>query len=374
MLTSKTRIKDFPSLKNRVYLNTAAEGIPPACVGEALQDYWRDKLQGMKGRDAHFAKMEECRDIAAQMIHRKASEVSFCSSSAEAYNLLATAMNLQAGDEVVVNDLDFPSGATPWLANNSRVRTWNSRDGALLVEDLVSLLNKRTRLVQTSLVSFYNGYRLDWPSFRNAVRRGAPQALISVDVTQALGRIVLDCPDADCIISSTHKWVLGLHGGCIVGIPQKRAKQLTTRAGGWFHLLNAFDADRFNRALPKKGAHGFSVGMPNFAAIYALNASLRYVKGIGVQNIAYHADPLVQQLQHGLNELGIKPMAPPQRNGSGIVAFVHPNIARIHSTLEQAGIHVMHHAGRIRISLHGYNDSEDVEHFLKTLQKALRAK
>ena len=58
MLTAKARARDFPGLEQRVYLNTAAEGIPPACVREALQDYWRDKLQGMKGRDAHFARME----------------------------------------------------------------------------------------------------------------------------------------------------------------------------------------------------------------------------------------------------------------------------------------------------------------------------
>lgn len=373
MLTAKTRARDFPGLEQLTYLNTAAEGIPPACVGEALKDYWRDKLQGMKGRDAHFARLEECREIAARMIHRRPTEVSFCSSSAEAYNLLVTALNLQPRDEVVVNDLDFPSGATPWLANRCRMKIWKSRNGALVAEDLLPLLNERTRLAQTSLVSFVNGHRLDWASFRNAVRSRAPQALISVDVTQALGRVQLDCRDADCIISSTHKWVLGIHGGCIVGIPKKRAEQLTTRAGGWFHLMNAFEADRFKRAVPKQGAPSFSVGMPNFAAVYALNASLRYVDAVGVENIARHADPLVEQLQQGLSELGVTPMSPPQRGGSGIVAFTHPQNAAIHAALERARIHVMHHAGRLRISLHGYNTAQDVEHFLKTLRKILRS-
>lgn len=371
MLTAQTRARDFPGLEKRIYLNTAAEGIPPTCVGEALQDYWRDKLQGMKGRDAHFARFEDCRKIAARMIHRRPAEVSFCSSSAEAYNLLATALNLQPRDEVVVNDLDFPSGATPWLSNRCRVRIWKSRNSALIVEDLLSLLNERTRLAQTSLVSFVNGHRLDWAAFRDAVRSRAPRALISVDVTQALGRVPLDCREADCIISSTHKWVLGIHGGCIVGITKERAAQLTTRAGGWFHLLNAFEADRFERVAPKPGAASFSVGMPNFAAIYALDAGLRYVDAVGVQNIARHADALVRQLQQGLLELGITPMAPPQRRGSGIVAFTHPQNAAIHAALERAKIHVMHSAGRLRISLHGYNTAEDLDQFLKTLRRFL---
>jgi len=374
MLTDRTRARDFPDLKKRVYLNTAAEGIPPTSVHDALEDYWSDKLLGMKGRDAHFARLEDCREIAARMIRLRPSEVSFCSSSAEAYNLLATALNLQPRDEVVINNLDFPSGATPWLSGKCKVRVWKSRNGALLVEDIVPLLNERTRLVQTSLVSFVNGHHLDWASFRNAVRGHSSHALISVDVTQVLGRVMLDCHDADCIISSTHKWVLGIHGGCIVGIPNGRAKQLTTRAGGWFHLLNAFEVDRFQRVVPKQGAPSFSVGMPNFAAIYALNAALRYIQAIGVENIARHADPLVDQLQHGLHELGVTPMSPPQPGGSGIVAFVHPDNAAIHAELAHAKIHVMHHAGRLRVSLHGYNTAQDAERFLKTLHRILRSK
>ncbi|MEI2725913.1 MAG: aminotransferase class V-fold PLP-dependent enzyme [Verrucomicrobiota bacterium] len=353
------------------YLNTAAESIPPVCVGAALQEYFRDKLRGMKGRDGHYARMEECREIAARMICRQPEEVSFCSCSAEAYNLLATALDLKPRDEVVINDLDFPSGATPWLTARCKVRVWKARDGALEIADLLPLLNERTQLAQTSLVSFVNGHRLDWAAFRKAVRARAPHALISVDVTQALGRVVLDCTGADCLISSTHKWVLGTHGGCIVGIPRQRAKQLTTRAGGWFNLANAFDADRFQRATHKTGAASFAAGMPNFAAIYALNAALRYVDSIGVEKIARHADPLVEQLHHGLGELGVTPMAPYQRGGSGIVAFVHPDNAAVHAALERARIHVMHHAGRLRISLHGYNTASDVERLLKTLQKIL---
>ncbi len=372
MLTAKTRARDFPGLEKQIYLNTAAEGIPPACVGEALQDYWRDKLQGMKGRDGHFARLEKCREVAARMIRRRPDEVSFCSSSAEAYNLLATALDLKARDEVVLNDLDYPSGATPWLLPGCKVRVWKSRNGALDVADLLPLLNERTRLVQTSLVSFVNGHRLDWAALRKAVRKRAPQSLVSADVTQALGRVVLDCTDADCIISSTHKWVLGAHGGCIIGIPAKRAEQLTARAGGWFNLTNAFASDRFERVTHKTGAASFSAGMPNFAAIYALNAALRYVDAVGVENIARHADPLVEQLHHGLRELGVTPMAPYQCNGSGIVAFVHPENAVIHAALERARIHIMHHAGRLRISLHGYNTAQDVDKFLKTLHKILR--
>lgn len=374
MLTPATRHRDFPALDSMTYLNTAAESIPPLCVGEALQTYWHDKLRGMRGRDAHFQQVEACREIAARMISLKTGEVSFCSCSSEAYNLLATALNLQPTDEVVVTDLDFPAGATPWLTATTKpqTRVWQARGGELCVDDLLPLLNAKTQLVQVSLVSFYNGHRLAWAPFRDAVRRLAPNALISVDVTQALGRVVLDCADADCFISSTHKWTLGIHGGCVVGIPERAAARLTTHAGGWFHLRNAFDADRFQRADTKSGAASFSVGMPNFAAIYALNAALRYVDAVGVPAIAAHADPLVAQVHAGLLQLGLKPMAPAQpTNSTGILAFMSPSTAAIHSALERENIHVMHHAGRIRIAVAGYNTAEDVHRLLASLAKVV---
>ena len=375
MLTPTTRRRDFPALESMTYFNTAAESIPPLCVGEALLAYWHDKLRGMKGRDFHFKQVEECREVAAQMIALKPAEVSFCSCSSEAYNLLATALNLLPTDEVVVTDLDFPAGATPWItaATRPQTRVWQAAQGELRVEDLVPLLNARTQLVQVSLVSFYNGHRLAWAPFRDAVRRLAPNALISVDVTQALGRVVLDCVDADCVISSTHKWTLGVHGGCIVGIPERAAARLTTRAGGWFHLRNAFETDRFQRADTKSGAASFSVGMPNFAAIYALNAALRYVGGIGVEAISRHADPLVAEVHAGLLKLGLKPMAPAQPgNPTGILAFLHPDTAGIYAALDKENIHVMHHAGRIRIAVAGYNTAEDVNRLLAVLATTIK--
>jgi selenocysteine lyase/cysteine desulfurase len=374
MLTDSSRLNDFPSLADRTYLNTAAESVPPLCVGEALREYWDDKLKGMRGRDPHFAKVEECREIGARFLGLSPAEVSFCSCSSEAYNLLASALALTEDDEVVVSDLDFPAGATPWLRAKQPpiVRLWTADGGELERVNLVALLNGRTRLVQVSLVSFYNGHRIDWKPFVEAVRRLAPNALIAVDLTQALGRIEIDVEDADILISSTHKWALGIHGGCLVGIPRHNAEKLTTHAGGWFHLENAFEADRFERADPKPGAVSFSVGMPNFAALYALNASLRYLDEVGIDAIQAHADPLTSRLHDGLVQVGLQPLCPWRADRpSGIVSFQHARAAEIHESLEHAEVHVMHHAGRLRLAVHGYNTEADVERALEVLGKSV---
>src|SRR5215212_5784021 len=205
MLTTNSRRRDFPSLDDVAYMNTAAEGIPPLAVGAALGQYFHDHQLGMDGRVLHYAQLDAAKELAARMFGLSAAEVAICSCSSEAYNLAALALRLQPGDEVVINDLDFPAGSTPWLqpGNVATVKIWRSRAGALRAEDLVPLLGPRTRLVTASLVSFYNGFMIPLPAVVEAVRAHSP-ALLALDVTQALGRVPLELAGVDLIISSTH--------------------------------------------------------------------------------------------------------------------------------------------------------------------------
>lgn len=374
MLTDQTRREAFPSLENMTYLNTAAEGIPPLAVGEALQQYFRDHLLGMDGREPHQAQREEVKALTAQLYGLTADEIGLCSCSSEAYNLAALALNLQPGDEVIINDLDFPAGATPWLQPTcpATVKIWRARDGGLRVEDLIPLLGPATRLVTVSLVSFFNGFMIPLPAVVEAVRRHSP-ALLALDVTQALGRIPLHLSGVDLIVSSTHKWILACHGGGLVGVPTKRTAEWTVPAGGWFNLQDAFGPERFERATSLPGAASFTVGMPNYPAIYAIRAALAYVQSVGVEAIEAAARPLVEACLDGLAKLSVDLLTPLEKDAlAGIIAFRHPAAEQLHRRLYEANIHIMAHAGRLRVSLHGYNTMTDVEKFLATLAEALQ--
>ena len=374
MLTSETRDRDFPVLRGRVYLNTAAEGIPPQDVNVALQQYFADKTLGMDGRIPHAARWESLRQRTGEWFGLSASEIGICSCSSEAYNLAAMALNLREGDEVIINDLDFPAGATPWLQPScpATVKLWRHRDGGLRIEDLLPLLSPKTRFVTTSLVSFYNGAMVDLQAMVRAVRQGS-DALIGVDVTQALGRIPLNLNDVDLIISSTHKWILGSHGGGLVGVPARVAERWTVPAGGWFHLEDAFGAQRFEGARSRPGAIGFGVGMPNYPAVYAVDAALGYLSRVGVDAIDQLARPLTLHCLEELRRMPVELLTPNDPSQiAGILAFRHPAAERLHAHLHRQGIHVMSHAGRLRVAIHGYNTMVDVETFLRELRSALK--
>jgi selenocysteine lyase/cysteine desulfurase len=373
MLDSGSRSRDFPTLSRMTYLNTAAEGIPPLAVGEALQQYFADKQRGAAGREAHMAEWTALRELTAEFYGMTAAEIGICSNSSEAFNLASMALRLQPGDEVVVNDLDFPAGRTPFLQDGcpAAVKVWRSREGALRVEDLLPLLGARTRLVSTSLVSYYNGYTISLPAVAEAVHAKSP-GLLALDVTQALGRVPLDLSPADLVISSTHKWILAPHGGGLVGVPSARTAEWTSPAGGWFNLQNPFEGDAGDPAVSKPGADSFMAGMPNFPAIYGIRAALEYVRKVGVAAIDEACRPLVLHCLDGLAALPVELLTPREPEAlAGIMAFRHPRMEEIFESLKAQGIQVMCSAGRLRVAIHGYNTVEDVDHFLTCLRRIL---
>jgi len=54
---------------------------------------------------------------------------------------------------------------------------------------------------------------------------------------------------------------------------------------------------------------------------------------------------------------------------AGILAFRHPALEAIQRSLHAANIHVMHTAGRMRISIHGYNTADDIDRLLGVLRQ-----
>ena len=105
-------------------------------------------------------------------------------------------------------------------------------------------------------------------------------------------------------------------------------------AGGWFNLQDPFGANRFQAAVSKPGAASFTVGMPNYPAVYAIRAALDYLRGVGVAEIAAATRPLVLQCLDELARLPVQLLTPRDpASVAGILAFRHPDSERLHQRL-----------------------------------------
>jgi selenocysteine lyase/cysteine desulfurase len=90
---------------------------------------------------------------------------------------------------------------------------------------------------------------------------------------------------------------------------------------------------------------------------------------VGVDAIYETAQPLLEHCLDELTQLPVEVITPRERESlAGIIAFRHPQMEEVFERLKAQSIQVMHSAGRIRVSVHGYNTPEDIEHFLSTLR------
>ena len=91
-----------------------------------------------------------------------------------------------------------------------------------------------------------------------------------------------------------------------------------------------------------------------------------------MQEIDSHCKKLVEQCRSGVSELPVELLGPANPVlPSGIIAFKHSKYEEINNALHDAGIHAMSNAGRIRVSIHGYNNEDDVNRFLEVLRKVV---
>ena len=364
--------RDFPGLEGRVYLNTGAEGILLHSFCQAVGRYFQVKSQGAEGRPALYATEKECKQKIARMLGVGAEGIAFVSNASEGINRLCNSIAWKPGkDEVVIDDLEFPSNVLPWLKlskSGVKVHIVRNRKWDLSADDFKQYINHNTRLVSISHVSYMNGLRFDITELGKLVH--SVGGVFCVDATQALGRIPVPMEGIDYFVSSTYKWLLGPHGCGVVYCNPRLLDGLEPSEVGWWSVADIFLPDRFDTYSLKPNAARMELGMPNFVAIYALSDALDYLLGIGITAIESQLQPVCDHLVEELERLGVDLITPKQpEKRAGIISFLDEDGEGIAEQLARRDVHVWGGDGRVRISVHLYNDHRDVESLIGALSK-----
>jgi cysteine desulfurase / selenocysteine lyase len=366
----------FPRAMEVAYLDSAAEGLPAPGCAEAFLRYYRDKQQGTPGRRFLQQVEAETLEMAARLLKTEKNNMAFVSNASEALYILASSLEWTPGDEVIISEIEFPSNIIPWLGlrdRGVRLVVVPAHRGTIEWETVAQYISPRTRLVSLSLVSYKTGsYLTGVPALSAEVRRVG--AYLSIDATQALGRCPVSLEGVDYLMASSFKWLMGPHGLGLVYLSPELGKHLRPVSLGWHSVKNAFASDRFEKYTLQEGAGCLSAGMPNFPSIYALHESLRFLLDLNLEVVYEQLRPLVERLRLGFERLGCDMLTPSGSNrASGIVAFSHPQSDVIGSALEQEGIILWGGDGRVRTSVHLYNDMEDVDRCLSALASVLNS-
>src|ERR1700751_646760 len=113
--------REFPVRRNLVYFNNAAVGAMPRRVAEAIAAHNENaRDRGAADWRRWDGSVEESRAKAARLIGASKDEVAFLPNTSWGLNLVAQSFPWKGGDNVVSNDMEFPSNAYPWLSLEKR--------------------------------------------------------------------------------------------------------------------------------------------------------------------------------------------------------------------------------------------------------------
>jgi cysteine desulfurase / selenocysteine lyase len=351
------------------WLYTGAEGPPLATQAAAFGRYLANRALGPAGRDEHTAVEQRLRERLARMLGLRPEDIGLVSNSSEAINMVANSLRLEPGDNVVLNDLEYPSVVLPWLRLASlgvEIRLARHTDWSMPPTLITSLIDKRTKLVGLSHVSYHSGWRHDLAAISDSA--GQVGAQVMVDATQSLGVIDIPTELIDVTIASSYKWLLGGHGLGIIGWNQRR-RPLPLPAGvGWRSLPQIFTDDRFEHYQLREDARRFELGFPSYPSIYQLDDSLAWLCQFDTLQVEKHVLALGGKLLEGLAELGKKLLTPsePHRR-AGNISFSAQNGEAVAAALSERGIYCWGGDGRVRVSIHLFNSEDDIARLLGAL-------
>ncbi len=366
----------FPLLNDVTYLNSASVCLMPRVSQEAGQHFRERMYRGRPDAlDEWLAQMERVRGDVARFIGAQPGEIAFVGNTGDGETLVANGLSFKAGDNIVINDLEYPSGHIVWRETARRfgldVREVQSVHGAATTEMFAALVDDRTRLVAVAHVSHHNGYRHDLKAL--AALAHAHGALVFADATQAVGAFQLDVRelDVDFLVCATYKWTLGPLGLAFFYCKAELLDALRASRWGW---MQAAESDVKGRPIRLHAdARKFEYGTLPFQGLAELQTSLEFLQEIGMERVEAQVFALNERLHAGLRAAGADVWTP-AGNRSAMLTIHNLDAARVGEGLERERIiTAVRPAPRnqIRISAHFYNTAAEIDRCVQAVARLL---
>lgn len=386
----------FPALvtnTDMVYLDSASTTQKPQIVIDAVRGLYEDGIanphRGLYDLSLRLTdQFEGVRAKVAQFIGAHSpNEIVFTSGTTQSINLVAATWgrtNLQAGDIIVLSDMEHHSNLLPWMRLRDEIG----------VELVYIPLNADFQLEYTSLAIDFSKVKLLALTHASNVlgtvnpisniaqyfRGKNSEIRVLVDAAQTASHIPLNVDElgADFLAFSSHK----MFGPSGIGILYARAELLNKmtpyQLGG--QMISSVSKEKVVWAEPP---HKFEAGSQNIEGVIGLGAAIDFIQSVGFDQIMQHDRELVQ---YGLEALRDVDLYGPKTTDDRLAVFSF-NVPGVHAhdTAEilnrshiaaRAGHHCAEPLmrclgtnGTVRASLHIYNEKDDLDALRKSLEE-----
>ena len=383
---------DFPIAETQTYLNSAGWHPMPAASARAMKAYVDYKNTGRidsKEVDpsipvpemfARLTRSKEVKEQFAKLINAKPAEIAYVQSTMAGESIVAGGLGLpKSGGNVVTDALHFEGSLYLYRELEKQgleVRVAMPRDGRIEMRDMEKLVDRKTRLIAVSLVSYVNGFKHDLKSIADLAHSHG--ACAYADIIQAAGCIPVDvrASGIDCAACGSYKWLMGDMGlGFLYVREDLQGKVVKPTQYGWRQARD-FEYHIFPGDPPNpqpwtyqrlaEAAGYYELGTVANAVSAALSVSLENIQKLGVESIRAHVKPLTDRVQKELPSLGYPPMTPAD-TPTPIATFVVKDPGATIAKLKKANVTAKVVQHQLRISPSVFNDQKDIDKLLNAL-------
>ncbi len=366
--------KQFPTLDNFVYLDTAAKAPLPRCAEEAMVSYMADMWERVGERSFSMQEIERTRETLARLVGVPSKTVSFIKNTSEGINIVAHGLGLQAGDKVLISEFEHSACVLPWRRLERigvEVEVVRGSKGCIPPESFIEKMDDRTRAVGVSWVAYGSGYRFDIPTIAAACReRGI---VLLVDGIQGVGVLATPLTElgADVVVAGGFKGLLSPTGTGFLYCREGFASRIDPAYVARFSFASD---DKWKPDLElATDARRFEYGNPNYLGIWVMRHSLELILSIGLDQIERRVRELTTLLYQRVEERGFKVITPePWRERAGILSFDVPEPELVRRRLMERKIVVnVRDGGTLRAAPHFYNTPQDIETLVDALAEVV---
>ena len=390
---------DFPALAQLVnkrpvcYLDSANSAQKPQAVIDAMAHVMQNHYANVHravyafGAETTVAFENARKTVARYLNARTDREIVFTRNATEAINLVAASfgVSLQAGDEIILSELEHHANIVPWylLAKRTGVVLRVvpiTRDGGFDMQAYQTLLSAKTKLV--ALTHMSNALGTVLPVAEITALAHVKSAKVLLDGSQAAVHCHVDVQVIGCdfYVLTGHK----MYGPTGIGVLYGRAEVLDAmppyQGGG-----EMIDSVAFDNITFKAAPYRFEAGTPPIVEAIGLGAAIDYYTAHDLAAVHAHEHMLARAAEDRLRALGGITIYSNAPERSAIVAFnidgVHPH--DVATIFDQLGIAVRagHHCAQplmkalgvtatIRASFALYNTMDDVMRLEEAVRKA----
>ena len=371
---------EFPVVERKAYLISASLG-PVSNRSRAYLDEYVDAWAS-KGAPDHvwfediFPGMASLKSSFADLAGCDADELALTTNISVAISTIASALDFDERNKVVMSELDFPTDGHVWLAQAKRgveIEWLRSPDGLTIpLEEFDRAIDERTAVVMVNRVLYRSSAIVDAKEVcRIARERGA---LSFVDDYHGIGIVPLDLHDLGCDVyaAGSLKWLCGGPGLVFLYVRRDLIPTLEPLVTGWFAQAEPFSFE-LDRLEYHPTARRFEHGTPPAPVYFIAQGGLDIIAEVTPERIRERQGELQDHLIARADELGLPVRTPRERSARGGVVNVGvgSEARKICHALLERDVSTDYRGDGLRISPHFFNTEADIDRCFEELRALL---